>query len=205
MTKGKLIIEVYEYEIESYIAPAVFEYAADASQVRAFEYIPCDLDTCLVHGNKASLKEILQKAFDTLPRKNQDTEKRREILQLIEEADFGKICVVYNPPQPGSDASVELTNVVPESISRGDARQSRDGAKSRDDMIVYDSQAPVNDLYPISRYRLGTGTQSTVLKEAQRLTIIFFSAAETENTADDPYEDENEAPREIHLILTYLQ
>lgn len=180
MTEGKLIIEVYEYTADSPVTPA-------------FEFIPCPLADCFSRGNKATLKEIIQKGFDTLARKDQNTEKRKEVLQKLEEANIGRISVLYNKATPTSEAYIELTNVVQDTLADADVRRAR---KHKDDIILY------------GRYRLTDGVETTKLRDAQRLTLIYSTYAEVSDMdmSDDPEMiEEREAPKEICLNITYLQ
>ena len=171
--EGKLVIEVYEYSEE-------------ADQMPVFEYIPCDLSKC-IRGKSASLKEIIERGFDDLPKKAQDSEKRQEVLRKVEEAGIGKIDVAFHPAKGNADDCVELTNVVPVSFTYADARQQK---KSRDEIILK------------GRYRLSTGNEVTTLRDAQRLTLTYSSAAEAEE-ADGA--DEEAEEKEISLNITYLQ
>lgn len=171
--EGKLVIEVYEYSEE-------------ADQMPVFEYIPCDLSKC-IRGKSASLKEIIERGFDDLPKKAQDSEKRQEVLRKVEEAGIGKIDVAFHPAKGNADDCVELTNVVPVSFTYADARQQK---KSRDEIILK------------GRYRLSAGNEVTTLRDAQRLTLIYSSTAEAEE-ADGA--DEEAEEKVISMNITYLQ
>ena len=169
---GTLIVEVYEY----------------LDTLPAFEYIPCSLSTCL-KGKNASLKEIIQRGFDDLPKKIQDTEKRHEILQKLEDADIGKIDVVYHPRKNGKEPYIELTNVVPVNLTYSDAR--RRIKQNKDNIILK------------GRYKLSDeGNEVTMLKDAQRLTLIYSNTPEGE---EQETTDEGEIQQEIFLNITYLQ
>lgn len=170
--EGKLIIEIYEYENNSYSMPA-------------FEYIPCELATCL-KGKNTTLKEIIQRGFDDLPRKSQDSEKRQEVLQKIEDADIGRIGVAYRPAKGNSDACVELTNVVPVTMLYSDARRKK---VNKDEIILK------------GKYRLSAGNETTTLRDAQRLTLIYSNYEDAPEDRDDADED----AKEICLNITYLQ
>lgn len=178
MAGGKLIVEVYEY-------------TKGSSAVPSFEYIPCELSKCLSRGNKAPLKEIIEKGFETLPKKSRDLGKQQEVLQKLEEANIGRINVAYHAAGNVTDAYIELTNVVPVSIAYADARRIGD---NKDDIILY------------GRYKLTDGNETTVLNDAQRLTLIYS------NYADSRIEDEEteniediDVQKEIRLNITYLQ
>ncbi len=171
--EGKLIIEVYEY-------------SEDASQAPEFEFIPCELDKCL-KGKSTTLKEIIQRGFDDLPKKTQDSDKRMEVLQKLDDADIGRIDVVYHPAKGNSDACVELTNLAPVTMSFADARRIKNNK---------------NDIILKGRYRLSAGNEVTTLRDAQRLTLIYSNLEEN----DEPEEnEEGEAQKEICLNITYLQ
>ena len=157
--EGKLVIEVYEYSEASERMPV-------------FEYIPCELAQCLRGKNSATLKEIIEQGFDSLPRRAQDSDKRQEILSKVEEADI---------------ACVELTNVVPVTFTYADVRMAR---KNRDDIILK------------GKYRLSAGNEFTTLKDAQRLTLIYSSAAKNDEAEET---DEEAEEKEICLNITYLQ
>ena len=179
MADGKLIIEVYEYR-------------EDSADIPPFEYIPCDLDKCMKKSRKATLREIIRNGFDDLSKKNQDVTKLKEILARLDEADIAKISVVYNPGKGDEDPYVQLTNVVQVTMAYADARKSKAGGK--DDIILY------------GRYRMADETEATVLKDSQRLTLIYSSAG----GRDQEYEEQNSAdehdvPKEICLNITYIQ
>lgn len=171
--EGKIIVEVYEY-------------ADNSSMIPAFEYIPCDLAICL-KGKNATLKEIIQRGFGDLPRKTQDIEKRREILQKLEDAGIGKIDVVFHPAKNGKESCVELTNVVPVHLTYADARRIK---QNKDSIILK------------GRYKLSAGNEVTTLKDAQRLTLTYSDAAENDGQSAP---DEENVQREICLNITYLQ
>ena len=171
--EGKLIIEVYEY-------------SEDASLMPAFEYIPCDLSKCL-KGKSTTLKEIIQRGFDDLPRKTQDSDKRMEVLQKIEDADIGRINVVYHPAKGLIDACVELTNVTPVTMSFADARRLK---TNKDDIILK------------GKYRLSSGNEVTTLRDAQRLTLLYSNFMENSEPTDT---EEGESQKEICLNITFLQ
>ena len=176
--EGKLVIEVYEYMKDSYSMPA-------------FEYIPCELSKCL-KGKSSTLKEIIQRGFDALPKKAQDSEKRREVLQKLEDANIGRIDVAFHQAKGSDDAYIELTNVVPVTISYADARRTK---VNKDDIILR------------GRYKLSDGNETTMLRDAQRLTLIYSTYSEnTKSVFAGPDEDEEpEEEREICLNVTYLQ
>jgi len=176
---GKLIIEIYEYnENEQNVPP--------------FEYIPCDLESCLKKNRKATLREIIQSGFDNLPKKNQNISKRQEVLAMLDEADIGKINVVFNPGKGDEDPSIELTNVMQVTMAYADARRGKTGGK--DEIILY------------GRYRMSDENETTILKDAQRLTLIYSSEADGRNGAGAEYPaEEREAQKEICLNITYIQ
>ena len=179
MAGGKLIIEVYEYR-------------ENAPDVPPFEYIPCDLDSCLKKNRKATLREIIQSGFDDLSRKNQNISKRQEMLALLDEADIGKITVMYNPGKGDEDPSIQLTNVVQVTMAYADARRGKTGGK--DEIILY------------GRYRMADENETTILRDSQRLTLIYSSAADRSGDAYPDYPaEEREAPKEICLNVTYIQ
>ena len=166
---GKLIIEVYEY-------------AQDAS-MPVFEYIPCELSKCL-KGKSTKLKDIIQRGFSDLPKKAQDSGKRQEILQKVEDASIGNIDVVFHPAKGNEDARVELTNLIPVTMTYADARRIKE---EEGDIILQ------------GRYRLSTGNEVTSLKDGQRLTLMYSNDQQL-----DEMEDE-EGQKEIRLNITYLQ
>ena len=174
--EGKLIIEVYEY-------------AEDSEAIPEFEYIRCDLSKCM-KGRRSTLKEIIERGFDDVPRRTQDKEKKQEILQKIEEADIGRISVVCTPGGADSDACVELTNVVPVNLMYADARR----AKGNKDEIILKG-----------RYRLSEGNEVTRLRDAQRLTLIYSSYEDGDPGNGGPEDGEREEQKEICLNITYLQ
>ena len=177
MADGRLIIEIYEY-------------ADDASDTPSFEFIPCELSACLKRTNRATLKEIIQKGFDTLPKKDQDTEKRLTILRKLEEADIGKISVVFNPASARADASIELTNVRPVTLDYVDGRRN----KKDDNTIILNG-----------RYRLSEGNETTVLKDAQRLTLIYSSQSDDDTEGVEAADPADDVMKEICLNITYLE
>ena len=179
MADGKLIIELYEYR-------------EDSPEVPPFEYIPCDLERCLKKNRKATLREIIRSGFDDLSKKAQDTSKLQEILARLDEADIAKISVVYNPGKGDEDPFVQLTNVVQVTMSYADARHGKAGGK--DDIILY------------GRYRMADETETTVLKDSQRLTLIYSSAGGPGMEVEDPdIAEDREAPKEICLNITFIQ
>ena len=183
MAEGKLIFEIYEYSSSSLEMPA-------------FEYVLCNLSTCMRHSSQAPLSEILQKGFDDLPKGRRDNDKREELLQLLDEANFGKINVLYKPASDTRDACIELTNVVPVSLYGADARQSKKDV-GKDSIILY------------GRYRLTDGDEVTALQDAQRLSLIFSGTEEADSvwSRDASFDDgfPEELRREICLNITYLQ
>ena len=179
MAGGKLIIEIYEYK-------------NDSPDVPPFEYIPCDLESCLKKNRKATLREIIQSGFDNLPKKNQNISKRQEALALLDEADIGKISVQFNPGRGDEDPCIQLTNVVQVTMAYADARRGKTGGK--DEIILY------------GRYRMADENETTILKDSQRLTLIYSTAAPQGSDADTEYPaEEREAPKEICLNITYIQ
>ena len=112
MADGKLIIEVYEY-------------SEGSSSIPSFEFIPCKLSTCLNWNKHATLKEIIQKGFDAQPKKLQNTEKRADVLRMLDEANIGRINVAYKPPRPGVDSCIELTNIIQVSMADADATRGK--------------------------------------------------------------------------------
>ena len=173
---GKLIIEIYEY-------------TSDASEMPVFEYIPCDLSKCL-KGKSATLKEIISRGFDDVPRKSQDMEKRQETIRKMEDANIGRINVVYRPARGDSDDCVELTNVVPVSMYDADARN----AKNENDEIILKG-----------KYQLSSGNEVTSLKDAQRLTLSYIDLGDDPD-GGNPYEPGAfVSQKEICLNITYLQ
>ena len=177
MSDGKLIIEIYEY-------------AEDSAMVPPFEYIPCALSACIKHNNKATLKEIIENGFNSLPKRSQDTDKRRDILQRIDEADIGRISVAYHPARGGTDPYVELTNVVPVSISHADARLIRDNS---------------NNIILHGKYRMSEGNETTILKDAQRLTLVYTNCPAEQERFGEVDDTEEETQKEISLNITYFQ
>ena len=170
---GTLVVEVYEY-------------SDSASDIPSFEYIPCDLTKCL-KGKNATLKDIIQRGFDALPKKAQDTEKRQEVLQRLEDAGVGKIDVAYHPARSGMEPYVELTNVVPVNLTYADARRNK---QSKESIILK------------GRYKLSEGNEITTLKDAQRLTLIYSNVDENDGQS---VSEEDDKRQEICLNITYLQ
>ncbi len=178
MSAGKMIVEIYEY-------------SEDTSIVPPFEYIPCDLDNCMKKNKTATLKDIIETGFDDLPKKYQNTEKRREIMEKLEEADIGRIIVAYHQPRGKEDPYIELTNITQVTMTDADARRVR---SNKNEIILY------------GRYRLTDGNETMKLRDSQRLTLIYTN---TKDEAWDPFEQEesdpDEAQKEICLNITYLQ
>ena len=173
MEDGRLIVEVYEY-------------AEDAVSAPVFEYIPCALKDCLRH-NKATLNELIQRGFDALPKKDRNAEKCKEILQKFEDAGIGKIDVSF--VKTGGEPYVELTNVVQVSIT--DANASLKKNKKQNGIILY------------GKYKLSDGTETTRLRDAQRLSLIYSTWDDTASFTEAP--EDGEPPKEICLNITYLQ
>ena len=180
MSDGRLIIEVYEYR-------------EDSPDVPRFEYIPCDLESCLKKNRQCRLRELIEKGFDEMPKKSVDFSKKQEILSRLDEADIGKINVQYHPAAGDQDAYVELTNVVQVSMSDADARRGKESGK--EEIILY------------GRYRMTDGNDTTRLKDSQRLTLIYASDAvrEPEDDGEYPGGEENGVQKEICLNITYIQ
>ncbi len=175
--EGKLIIEIYEY-------------SSDSSSMPVFEYIPCDLSKCL-KGKSAALKDIIRRGFDDVPRKTQDTDKRQEVFQKLEDANIGRINVVYHPARGDNDACVELTNVVPVTMAYADIRRAKG---DKDEIILR------------GRYKLSEGNEITTLRDAQRLTLSYSTYGDAGADAGNAFEpDADEAQKEICLNITYLQ
>lgn len=178
MAEGKLIIEVYEYSEESTTVPS-------------FGYIPCALSECMGSRNRATLKEIIQKGFGTLSRKAQTAEKYAEVMQKLEDANIGKIEVVYNKAAAGNEPYVALTNVVQMTFGSSDITRA---TNTKDNIILH------------GRYRTTEGTDTTKLKDAQRLTLIYSNSAEQSwSNGFAENDEETEAQKEICLNITYLQ
>lgn len=171
---SKLIIEIYEY-------------TDDSSSVPAFEYIPCDLSAFLKKKN-TTLKEIIERGFNDLPKGAQNSEKRAEVFRLLEDANLGRISVAVHPPKKDTDACVELTNLVPADLTNADARRRE---KHNKDSIILKG-----------RYRLSEGNETTTLKDAQRLTLYYTNTPESGGQYE---QDEAETAREITLNITYFQ
>ena len=177
MALGKLIIEIYKY-------------SADGDAIPKFEFIPCVLDRCLKRGGTTKLEEVIRKGFSDLPRRAQNDEKQKEIMQKLQDAGFVRINVLYNEPTDGTDASVELTNITPVSLANADAR-----FKQKDE----------NNLILKGRYSFSDSSTSTKLMDAHRLTIICSN-----EQSDDYYlgmgnATENDDDSEICLNITYLE
>lgn len=162
----------------------VYEYAEDVESFPKYEYIPCELDKCFKR-DKATLKEIIQQGLASRP------DKLKETLRKIEEAGIDKINVLYNKPSRNAEASVELTNVV--QVSMADADASRKKSKRKDDIILY------------GKYRLSDGIRTTKLKDAQRLSLIYSSAEERGEDAEEQAEECIDSQKEICLNITFLQ
>ena len=179
MAEGKLIIEVYEY-------------VDGDTTVPRFEYIPCNLSDCFRRNQKTTLEEIVRSGFDSLPKRSQNLEKKKDILRMLEEASIDHIDVVYRPANNGFDSFIEFTNIVQETFTGANALR----AKSKS-----------NDIILRGRYRLAEGHETTRLKDAQRLTLFYSS--QDENAPYSNYEaddaDEMEVAKAICLNITYLQ
>lgn len=174
--KGTIVLELYEFE--------------EDAPVPAFEYIPCDLSKC-IKGKEITLQDLITRGFDDMPRKEKDGSKYDEILQKLEAAGISRITVAVHAEKGDAEPYVELTNVVPVSFSDADARR----VKERNNEIILKG-----------RYKLSDGHSTTVLKDAQRLTLIYS------NSGEDPAEDSSgyagyaeETQREITLNITYFQ
>ena len=177
--EGKLIIEIYEY-------------SEDSSEVPTFEYIPCDLANGL-RGKSVTLKDLILRGFEDMPRKEVNVDKRDDILRKLDDANIGRIEVAYRPEKNGNDACIELTNVVPVTLTFNDARYTR---SKKDEIILK------------GRYKLSEGNEITTLRDAQRLTLVY-SNVEDENwkNRDDDEDgfDESEKRKSIYLNITYLE
>lgn len=167
--EGKLIIEIYEYEEDSMTVPT-------------FRFIPCELSKCL-RGKNATLKEIVQRGFDELPKKAQDQSMRQEMMRRLSDAGIGIINVEFQEGK-GGDPCVRLTNVVRTNMTDSDARALK---PNKDSIILKE------------RYQLSTGNEVTTLKDAQRLTLIYRDGYDKDDLG------ENALEREICLNITYLQ
>lgn len=179
MGYGKLIIELYEY-------------VEDSSDVPPFEYIPCNLDSCLKKSKQCKLRELIEKGFDEMPKKNVDFSKRQEFLAKLDEADIGKISVEFHPATNEQDPYVELTNVVQVTMAYADARRVQ--TSSKEEIILY------------GRYKMTDGNDTTKLKDSQRLTLIYSSGAGEETEDEESYDPEElEVQKEICLNITYIQ
>lgn len=177
MIDGKLIIEIYEYR-------------DDDLNVPPFEFYPCDLDVCL-KKRKATLREIIEKCFDNVPKKSQDLAKRQEILAQLEAAGIGKINVEYHPASGNEDPYIQMTNVMKISMADADARRVK---TNKGDIILY------------GQYRMSEGNDTTKLRDSQRLTLIYSSAANeivSDEMPDDP--EERDVQKEICLNITFIQ
>ena len=178
MADGKLIIEVYEY-------------LEDSPDVPPFEYIPCNLDSCLKKNKQCKLRELIEKGFDEMPKKNVDFAKRQEFLTKLDEADIGKISVEFHPASGDQDPYVELTNVVQVTMSYADARRVQ--TTNKEEIILY------------GRYKMTEGNDTTKLKDSQRLTLIYSSGAGEESADEESYDaEEPEVQKEICLNITYI-
>lgn len=178
MPIGKIIVEIYER-------------TKDATKAPSFEFIPCDLNNCLKKGKIITLKDIIEAGFEALPKKFQNSEKRQEIMEKMEEADIGRIAVAYHAPHGNSDPFIELTNITQISIESADARRIH---RNNNEIILYGC------------YRLSNGNEKMKLKDSQRMTLVYSNDS---NSAWDPFgqgvNNGNEAQKEIQLNITYLQ
>ena len=177
MAEGRLIVEIYEYR-------------KDSPAVPPFAYYPCGLKNCMGRNNRATLREIIESGFNDVDRREQNTEKKREALEKLEETAFGKISVEYRPASAGTDPCVVLSNVMPVSIAYADARR----AQGRSCGIIL-----------VGRYKLTEGNETTVLRDAQRLTLIYSNYGDDETP--DGFEDggDDAVQKEICLNLTFLE
>lgn len=163
----------------------VYEYTEDVEALPKFEYIPCELDKCL-RNDRATLKSIIQQGLSKQP------DKLRETVRKVEEAGIDRIEVVYHRPTRQTEPYIELTNVV--QLSMADADASRRRGRRQNDIILY------------GKYRLSEGIDSTRLRDAQRLSLIYTSADEHSAFAEEPEEfGIATAHKEICLNITYLQ
>ena len=177
MADGRLIVEIYEYPENS-------------PEIPTFAFYPCNLQSCIKRSNKSTLKEIIENGFDDLNKKERNIEKKQEALEKLEEASFGKIVITYHPRSNNSDPYIELNNVIPVSLAYADARRA---------------QQNNNDIILIGRYKLTEGNETTVLKDAQRLTLIYSNFEDLSSGNEDEKDCESEDRKEICLNLTFLE
>ena len=165
----------------------VYEYTEDMELLPSFEFISCSLSDVL-KNKKATLEEIIQRGFG----KDRNQEKRDEILKKLKSAGINKIIVSYNNSN-AAEPYVELTNVVKDSMLGADASRKK---SKQNDIILH------------GKYRLSAGTETTKLKDAQRLSLIYSSWAEENKgwgAMDAETDEQAESPKEICLNITYLQ
>lgn len=165
--------------MEGKLIVEVYEYSQNLS-VPVFEFIPCTLSKCL-KKNSTSLQKIIKRGFKLLPKKDRDSRKRDEVLRKLVEAGVEEIKVSYNRCSESNEPYIELTNVEQLSIMDADARRK----KNMDDIILY------------GKYKLSNGADATMLMDAQRLSLIYSAASESN--------DITETRKEICLNITYLQ
>ena len=178
MSLGKMVVEIYEY-------------ITGSSDTPHFEYIPCDLDNCFKRGKSVTLKSIIETGFDDLPKKFQNTEKRQEIMEKMEEADIGRITVECHAARGKSDSYIELTNITQVSMADADIRRVH---SSKNKIILY------------GRYRFTDRNETMKLRDSQRLTLIYSNAQdEVWNPFEQEERDTGEVQKEIRLNITYLQ
>ena len=176
MPRGKLIAEIYETQENS-------------THVPHFEYILCDLSDCFKRGDSATLKDIIESGFDSIARKEVDEEARRDVLEKLEDAHLDMINVIYSYGANGNEPSIKLSNVIPISMGYADARRAK---RKMDSIILF------------GRYKFSNENTSTVLKDAQRLSLIYstYEEASVYDTANS-YDDEEK--KEISLNLTFFE
>lgn len=176
MPRGKLIAEIYERQENNTLVPR-------------FEYILCDLSYCFRRGDTATLKDIIESGFDSVARKEVDEEARRDVLEKLEEAQLDMINVLYSYGVNGSEPCIKLSNVIPISMGYADARRVK---RKMDSIILF------------GRYKFSNENTSTVLKDAQRLSLIY-STYEEASDYDNANNYDDEAKKEISLNITFFE
>lgn len=131
----------------------------------------------------------MDRGFNLIGKKEQNQESMQSFLTRLDVSGFGGISVEFCPGDKGVDPSVRLTNVMPVYLG-GDVVGK---ARKQDGGIILHG-----------RYRLSDGHETTALKDAQRVTLIYDTTADNEWTGSSGF-GESVAQREICLNITYME
>ncbi|MBR4235720.1 MAG: hypothetical protein IKR85_06620 [Clostridia bacterium] len=180
--KGRLIVEVYDL--------------GDGSSAPGFSYTQCALASCFPMMGRRSKKMSLANFWKKgLMRAAKDKNVRKKLAgqaDMLAEAGFSKIDLVYNAPTQDESASVDITNISRRGIQHADSMYTENG------LILYDS------------YRFNETDMPFTLRDGQRITLEFNTrAADTQRETDDGMFDMPAQMRAargtIKLNLTYLE